>query len=75
MPAQSRRGGDVIEREVQHADGSDYLVRVMPYRTQKGQIDGVVVTFSDVTRLRQAEKQTRRLATVVTDSNDAILSV
>ncbi len=66
-------GGDVIEREVQHADGSHYLVRVLPYRTQKGKIDGVVVTFSDITRVRRAEKQTRRLATVVMDSNDAIL--
>ena len=30
------RGADVIEREVQHADGSSYLVRVMPYRDSKG---------------------------------------
>jgi PAS domain S-box-containing protein len=66
-------GRGVVEREVQHADGSRYLVRVLPYRTQSGEIDGVVVTFSDITRLRQAEKQTRRLATVVMDSNDAII--
>ena len=67
------RGGDVIEREVQHADGSHYIVRVMPYRNQKDQIDGVVITFSDITRLRRAEKQIVRLATVVTDSNDAVI--
>ncbi|MGC2063423.1 MAG: chemotaxis protein CheB, partial [Thermodesulfovibrionales bacterium] len=66
-------GGDVIEREAQHADGSYYLVRIMPYRTQKNRLDGVVVTFSDITRVRRAEKQIRRLATVVMDSNDAIL--
>jgi two-component system CheB/CheR fusion protein len=66
-------GGDGIEREVRHADGSYYLVRVLPYRTQKDEIDGVVVTFSDITRVLRAEKQTRRLATVVMDSNDAIL--
>ena len=58
---------------MQHADGSQYLARVMPYRTQRGEIDGVVVTFSDLTRLRLAEKRIRRLATVVMDSNDAIL--
>ncbi len=67
------RGAAAIEREVQHSDGSYYLVRVMPYHTKQNRIDGVVVTFSDVTRLRRAEKQTRRLATVVTDSNDAVI--
>ncbi|GEM_PF-3704981 len=67
------RGADVIEREAQHADGSYYLVRLMPYRTQKGRLDGAVITFSNVTRLRLGEKKTRRLAAVVTDSNDAVL--
>ncbi len=66
-------GGDVIEREVRHADGQYYLVRVVPYRAQRGEIDGVVVTFSDITRLSRAETQIRRLATVVMDSNDAVL--
>lgn len=66
-------GGDDIERDVQHAAGPYYLVRIMPYRTQKGRVDGAVVTFSDVTRLKQVEKQDRRLATVLTDSNDAVL--
>jgi len=65
--------GNVVERDVQHADGARYLVRVMPYHKQRGKIDGVIVTFSDITRLIQAEKQTRRLATVVMDSNDAVL--
>ena len=50
-------GGNVIEREVQHTDGSRYLVRGLPYRTQGAEIDGVVITFSDITRLRQAESR------------------
>jgi PAS domain S-box-containing protein len=45
----------------------------MPYHTERNKIDGVIVTFSDITRLRQAEKQIRRLATIVMDSNDAVL--
>jgi two-component system CheB/CheR fusion protein len=69
------RGASTVEREVERADGSAYLVRLLPYRTSKAQSDGVVVTFSDVTRLRRAEKQTRRLATVVRDSNDAVILV
>jgi len=66
-------GGAVIEREVEHADGSQYLVRISPYSTPKGENDGLVITFNDITRLRRAEKQTRRLATVVRDTTDAIL--
>ena len=65
--------GEVIEREVQHADGSRYIVRVMPYRGQKDRVDAVVITFTDITRLRRVEKQIVQLATAVTDSNDAIL--
>ena len=34
----------------------------MPYRAQSDRVDGVVVTFGDVTRLRRAEERTRRLA-------------
>jgi two-component system CheB/CheR fusion protein len=65
--------GRVIEREAHSSDGLHYLVRILPYRPQKGGIEGVVVTFNDVTVLRAAEKRNRRLATVVMDSNDAIL--
>jgi PAS domain S-box-containing protein len=67
------REGSVIEREVQHASGSLYLIRVMPYRTQHDQVDGVVVTFGDVTNLRRAEKRIRRLATAMVASNDAVI--
>jgi len=67
------RGAAAIEREVLHADGSYYLVRVMPYHTKENLIDGVVVIFSDITRLRQAEKHIRRLAVAVKDSNDAVI--
>ncbi|HSB68879.1 MAG TPA: chemotaxis protein CheB [Candidatus Methylomirabilis sp.] len=67
------QGADAVERAVQRADGPAYLVRVLPYRTPTGETDGVVVTFSDVSRVRQAEQEIRRLATVVRDSNDAVI--
>ena len=56
------------ESEIQTDDGIFYTVRVLPYRTVENIIDGVVITFVDVTNLRSI----RRLATVVKDSNDAI---
>jgi two-component system CheB/CheR fusion protein len=67
------RGGPVLVRDVHHGDGSIYHVRVMPCLAQEDRAEGVVVTFDDVTRLRRAEERTRRLATVLTDSNDGVV--
>ena len=49
------------EREVQTRDGRWHTMRVLPYRTLDDRIDGVVITFSDVTRLKQAESERREL--------------
>jgi two-component system CheB/CheR fusion protein len=59
------QGGANIERDVRHADGSYYVVRFMPCRTQQDRLDGVVVTFDNVTRLRLATEHERFLADVV----------
>ncbi len=45
----------VAEREVQARDERWYTIRMFPYRTLDDRIDGVVITFSDVTRLKQVE--------------------
>ncbi len=60
------------EREIHLDDGQAYLCRIQPYRTQEDYIDGVVLTFTDITALHRASQRVERLATVVTDSNDAI---
>ena len=36
--------------------GQWYTVRIMPYRTHENVIDGVVITFADITALKQLEK-------------------
>lgn len=46
-----------LEREVQARDGRWYTVRIMPYRTLDNRIDGIVVTFSNVTRLKEIESR------------------
>lgn len=43
----------VKEREVQTREGRWYLMRILPYRTVENVIDGVVVTFAEITRLRK----------------------
>jgi two-component system CheB/CheR fusion protein len=38
-----------IEREIETRSGSWYVRRVLPYRTQDNRVEGVVITFSDIT--------------------------
>jgi len=47
------------ETVVSTHDGRSYRVRVMPYRTQANVIDGVVITFTDVTAIKLLEAQLR----------------
>jgi two-component system CheB/CheR fusion protein len=56
-------GGEVIERAVSLADGKgDYLARILPYRSADNTIDGVLLTFVDVTSIVAAEEQQKVLA-------------
>jgi two-component system CheB/CheR fusion protein len=63
------------EKEVSTAEGFWWIRRVMPYRTRDNRIDGVVITFVDITeRKRAADVAVRRLAAIVESSADAIFS-
>ncbi len=46
----------VKEQDVQAADGSWFFMRIMPYRTAKNTIDGLVLTFQDITKMKEAER-------------------
>jgi two-component system CheB/CheR fusion protein len=66
------------EVEVQTKNGSWYTLRIQPYRTIANVIEGAVITFVDITEMKQAREALkeseglRRLATVVRDAHDAI---
>ena len=47
------------ERTVQADEGSHFLSRILPYRTGDDRIDGVVLTFTDITTLKQTEESLR----------------
>jgi PAS domain S-box-containing protein len=49
-----------VEREVLTRDGRWLLMRAHPYRTADDRIDGVVLTFVDVTSGKRAEAQLQR---------------
>jgi signal transduction histidine kinase len=48
-----------LEKAVAAQDGSDYLVRVFPYRTQDQNVQGVVLTLVNVTAMKNTERELR----------------
>jgi PAS domain S-box len=54
-----------LEQEIQADDGSCYNIRILPYRTVENVIDGIVLTFVDITNvanLRIKEQASREYA-------------
>jgi two-component system CheB/CheR fusion protein len=48
-----------IERTVRATDGRSFLMQISPYRTTDDRIDGVVLTFMDITERERAEHAVR----------------
>ena len=48
------------EQEVQDEKGRWYLTRILPYRSTEDRIEGVVITFIDITTRRQSEEALRQ---------------
>ena len=48
------------EKQVNTNDRRWYRVRIMPYRTQDNVIDGIVVTFIDITEIKKLEAELRK---------------
>jgi two-component system CheB/CheR fusion protein len=59
------------EAEVQNKEGTWFSIRTLPYRTLENVIDGVVVSFVDITALKDVEKiadNARVFAETITDT-------
>jgi two-component system CheB/CheR fusion protein len=53
--------GEPVEEELSLDDGNErYVLRVLPYRGVDGAIDGVILVFADVTKVRQAQADVAR---------------
>ncbi len=48
--------GEPLETEITTPDGHWLLKRIIPFRTEAGKIEGVVLTFTDITRVKAAER-------------------
>jgi two-component system CheB/CheR fusion protein len=49
-----------IEKPISTRDGRWFTVRIMPYRTQDDRVDGVVITFADITTAKHLEIKLRQ---------------
>jgi len=54
------RDSSALVRDVRTHDGIWYSLRIQPYRTQEGEFEGAVLTFSDITEIRSREEALRR---------------
>ncbi|MEM8874694.1 MAG: chemotaxis protein CheB [Planctomycetota bacterium] len=50
--------GQVHEHETEAHDGTNLLIRFNPYLLNNGNINGLVITTVDITKIKQAEKDT-----------------
>ncbi len=47
--------GVLVEREKQTRDGTWLLNRITPFRIETGQLEGVLITFTDISSIKEAE--------------------
>lgn len=53
------RSGRRLEREIRNATGSPLLMRIQPYITERDTTEGAVLTFVDVSVIKEAEQAVR----------------
>ena len=51
-----------VQKQVPGKDGRWFSVKIMPYRTSDDRIEGLVITFIDITELKQAEEKLKLLS-------------
>ncbi len=65
-----------VEREVTAVEDSrSFLMRILPYRTTEGKVDGVVVTLIDISHRKRMEQQTVHLASFPQLNPNPVLEV
>ena len=72
-----RRQG--IEKEIVRADGHHYSLRIRPYLTNIGEVEGAVIFLINIDQIKQAEKERQELsetlASLFESAPDAVLTV
>jgi two-component system, chemotaxis family, CheB/CheR fusion protein len=64
--------GVSLEKEMLGHDGKWLLIRIMPFRSETGQVEGVVITFSDASKAKEAEQTVQRLNEELQKANEKL---
>lgn len=65
-------GGRLVSTEVRRQDGGWMLMRGLPYRSEVGELNGVVLTFTPIDELIQAQLEAKALETLTMQLDEAI---
>lgn len=64
------------EDEIENVNGRHYLNRILPYLNNNDDIDGLIITFTDITKLKETERHVveseQRFKLAVEGTNDGI---
>jgi len=60
--AQVLEEGDSMEHEVESEDQRTFLQRIRPYRSARGEIDGIAITITDISALKEVAHARQRNA-------------
>jgi two-component system CheB/CheR fusion protein len=66
------RGGKPDDKQVRTQEGIWWIRRITPYRTRRDQIEGVVLTFADITQVKESRE---KLQAVLDSAVDAIITI
>ena len=64
--------GDSIGQEVEAPDGSWLLIRIMPFKGVAGEVEGVVITFTDISPMKKAEQAVLTLNERLHEANEKL---
>lgn len=70
--------GKAVEQEIETPQHHYFLLRVLPYRSQNGQVAGTVLTFIDITAVKEAKQElgvSQRRLDAVLENSTAIIFV
>jgi two-component system, chemotaxis family, CheB/CheR fusion protein len=71
-----QRDGSLVERDIALKNGEQsFIMRIRPYRTAQNAVDGVVITFVDITERKHGEERQLLLARELQHRTNNLLAV
>ena len=64
--------GSVITKEIETSNGKWYQIMTMPYIQTDNKINGAIITFNDITELKQTQEELKSLVRINTDLNNFV---